>query len=480
MINVKIVQEHKLILFFTAIICYIGLITYSIYTYDQRIQIVSLAIPCILTFLYIIFLNFRNAIFLILILIPLSLKVHPFETGLTVIFPSEPVTGLVALFTLFYIIKNKFISWKAFTHPISLSIFCFVLWEIVASSTSAYPLVSIKQVIVRIVYFLVFYFLVIKYVNSIKAIRTFFWCYALALIPVIIYSLYNHSLIHFIQEGNDRVMKPFYQDHTIYGACIAILICYFVGQLFLKKPFRKVSRILIVALLVLLCIAAFFSYSRAVWLSLFVGLVAAIWFALKIRMKWVLMFFFLSMVLIKLEWHNVVLLFEYNRNESSTDVSEHIKSIAGIKDPSNAERLVRWKAALRMFEERPIFGFGPGTFQFVYASFEHPFEMTRISTTHGNMGGAHSEYLTPLSESGLPGLFLFVMIIFFIFKAGIDLSYFSSNHTIRIVALSLTTGLVTYFLHGFVNYFTDTDKAAILVWGIAGIFVGLQLNQKSV
>lgn len=63
-----------------------------------------------------------------------------------------------------------------------------------------------------------------------------------------------------------------------------------------------------------------------------------------------------------------------------------------------------------MWEERPVMGWGPGTYQFNYAPFQKSDEMTIISTNAGDMGNAHSEYIGPLAEQGVPGL-TFILIL---------------------------------------------------------------------
>ena len=51
--------------------------------------------------------------------------------------------------------------------------------------------------------------------------------------------------------------------------------------------------------------------------------------------------------------------------DSSDNLLKHITSISNIStDASNMERINRWKCALKMFVEKPVFGWGPGTYQF--------------------------------------------------------------------------------------------------------------------
>jgi O-antigen ligase len=130
-----------------------------------------------------------------------------------------------------------------------------------------------------------------------------------------------------------------------------------------------------------------------------------------------------------------------------------------------------------MFYQRPILGWGPGSYSFVYAPFQHSSELTIISTNSGNLGNAHSEYLGPLSETGVLGLLLRLIIIFitcitairiFIHRTDIPLEY-------RRLVLWVFLGLCTYWVHGFLNNFLDIEKAAIPYWGFVAIIVAIDL-----
>ena len=45
----------------------------------------------------------------------------------------------------------------------------------------------------------------------------------------------------------------------------------------------------------------------------------------------------------------------------------------------------------------------------------------------------------------------------------------------RMLSLAITLGLITYFLHGLMNNFLDTDKASIPVWGFTAMLVSMNL-----
>ena len=155
---------------------------------------------------------------------------------------------------------------------------------------------------------------------------------------------------------------------------------------------------------------------------------------------------------------------ENNEAESSGKFSEHIESMANISsDASNMERINRWKCAIRMFKEKPIVGWGPGTYKFQYAPFQFSYDRTQISTNFGEIGNAHSEYLSALSETGIIGMLSFMLIVFMAFRTGYRVYHQSKSKEIKQFSLYLTLGLSTYFIHGVLNNFLDTDKASVPV-----------------
>ena len=240
--------------------------------------------------------------------------------------------------------------------------------------------------------------------------------------------------------------------------------------------FTKKQRWAIGALLLFCAINCLFAYSRAAWISIF-GVVA-LYQLTKIKIK---------------AWHIVsvigiagLVLFTFqdeifdtvSQNEAVSnqgDLGNHFKSVTNLQsDASNLERLNRWSCALEMFERKPWLGWGPGTYQFEYGQFQSIYTNTYISTYHGNRGNAHSEYLTYLSEAGLPGLISFCLIILVTLTRGLRLVYTAKNEQVKWLALGVLLGISTWFVHGIFNSFIDKDKMAILVFGSMAAIVALE------
>jgi O-antigen ligase len=128
-----------------------------------------------------------------------------------------------------------------------------------------------------------------------------------------------------------------------------------------------------------------------------------------------------------------------------------------------------------MFELRPFWGWGPGTYQFMYAPYQHSKEKTIISTNAGDKGNAHSEYIGPLAESGVLGMLTFVALCITIIATAVRLYKRSPDNDVRLLSLIYLLGLITYLVHGLLNNFLDTDKSSIPFWGFTAIIVALDI-----
>ena len=113
-------------------------------------------------------------------------------------------------------------------------------------------------------------------------------------------------------------------------------------------------------------------------------------------------------------------------------------------------------------------------------------QRTIISTNFGEGGNAHSEYIGPLAEQGILGPILFIMIgLIVIFRASFIIRT-SDDPKIRMLTKSFLLGLVTYWIHGMLNNFLDTEKASVLYWSFAAVIVAIDVyhtggeNQKTI
>lgn len=467
----NLIEKYKIYLVYVISIAFILLNGYLI-TQDKYYVLLT---PVLLVFLFLYIFSLDKLILFIVFITPMAVNFKDPDLGVTITLPSEPLMlGVLIVFVLKLFYDGGF-NKKILVHPVSIVILINLVWITITSLTSEIPLVSLKFLIARLWFVVPFYFIGILIFKKISNIKNFNWLYALPLIMVIVYTLVNHAGYGFDKPSSNMVMKPFYNDHTAYGAVIAMFIPFFVG-FSLSKQFSKTQRLSSFAVLFMLLAGIIFSYSRAAWISVAFAIMVYGVILFKIKFKYILVGTVVLSGLFYMFSFQLLDRLERNKQDSSTDFVEHIQSMSNISsDASNLERINRWNCAIRLFNERPYVGWGPGTYQFVYAPFQRSKEKTIISTNAGDMGNAHSEYLGPLSESGVLGMLTFMAIVIAVAITGLRVYKRASTPEVKLISLVVLLGLMSYFAHGLLNNFLDTDKASIPFWGFIGILVSLDL-----
>jgi O-antigen ligase len=200
---------------------------------------------------------------------------------------------------------------------------------------------------------------------------------------------------------------------------------------------------------------------------------------LKIRFKPIFIIFLVVLSVVLVFQKPILMHLERNDTESSANLTEHVSSISNISsDASNLERLNRWSCAISMYKEKPIFGWGPGTYMFNYAPFQLTANRTIISTNSADGGNAHSEYLGPMAESGFMGLFSFLILIGVVIYTGIHTYTRATDKRLKTIVMSALLGLITYYIHGILNNFLDTDKLSVPFWGFTAIIVAVDIYTR--
>jgi len=415
--------------------------------------------------------------------IPLSIPMHHFSENFGLIIPTEPLAVILAFTFIIHLLVTRNYDKKILKNTITILILAHLLWMFVTTLSSTMPFVSFKYFLQRVTYIVVFYFLTIPFFSSQKNIFSYFRIFIIALSITVFIVTYRHYLIGFERDKFIEVVNPFYYNHGIYTATLAffipaIFIFTFYGRTF-KMSMPQMSLLGLLGLVFIF--SEVFSFTRAAWVSL-IGAVV-VWILLRLKIPIKILFGTLVLSLVLLVTFHTELRIKMRQNEQGStrksNLEEHFQSISNIKnDPSNLERINRWNSAIRMFEERPLLGFGPGTFTFQYAPYQRYRDLTIISTNFGSVGHAHSEYLGPLAEGGAIAALLWLSLFIVIIYKGIKLVYHHPHKEGRLIALACVLGLTTYFIHGVLNSYIDYDKIASSLWAFSAIIVALELYQK--
>jgi tetratricopeptide (TPR) repeat protein len=124
-------------------------------------------------------------------------------------------------------------------------------------------------------------------------------------------------------------------------------------------------------------------------------------------------------------------------------------------------RILTWKGTLTLIQERPILGWGPGAWEFVYP---------RVAQA-GYTKAAHNSYLQIAAESGLPGLLLWLGVLATAMFGAMRRTLDEAGRIAALVALAL---------HNAVDYSWLLFAPAALTWALIGAKGAVQSSKSKV
>jgi putative inorganic carbon (HCO3(-)) transporter len=145
---------------------------------------------------------------------------------------------------------------------------------------------------------------------------------------------------------------------------------------------------------------------------------------------------------------------------------QHVKDAVGSR-LSFRDRMDMWSVSLEMIKERPFRGFGLNTY------FDN-FRIYRKDQDRMKRGSyAHNCYLQQAADTGIPGLLIFVYLLFsLLYVSGRRIAgmrdAFYANY-----CLGIWTGLFTFAVYAFVDTGFYSLPLVTLFWFLAGLLFGV-------
>ena len=376
------------------------------------------------------------------VVLPWSMDIAPGSWHIRL--PSEALTLFIGLSLLWFVWQQPaLLRTIRYRQILIAAVIAWMVWLTFSMSCSTMPLVSFKYWLVDAGQWWVFFAGILLFPGWWRRLLPFFIC---SMGVVVVYTLAHHYQYDFRADQSMLAPMPFFPDHTLYSAILVMLLPILP---FLFKKHRASG------FAVLFFTGLLFANCRAAWFSLMAGLFLLIPFVFHNKWKWLVLLACLAIV-------------------AGALMQDRIKEKIS-HDVSSLERFNRYSSALRMANSRPLTGFGPGTFQFRYITFQQADEMTRISITDpekdirpdqfGRGGGAHSEYFQALAENGWPGLFFWLVLVCATVYKGVGMYLSGQNNEHRWLVLAVTFSLLTLFLHTLFNNFLHDGRIAMLFWG---------------
>jgi O-antigen ligase len=145
------------------------------------------------------------------------------------------------------------------------------------------------------------------------------------------------------------------------------------------------------------------------------------------------------------------------------------------QDLSFAWRVEKWRGAMRMAAERPLWGWGPGQFVLHQAAYTHsgrpPQEIHRDGASFDEM--AFNEYMQIAAELGLPGLALYLLILVAFFSKALRALPRLPEGLRRAVLQGCVGGVAAQMVDAAANGSWRFTECSIFFWLLLGIGVAV-------
>lgn len=432
-------------------------------------------IPALALIGYLAIVDFRGLFFLLVACIPISTEIH-LPSGLSTDLPTEPlIVGLMVIFLVFAIRHFRQFGGGFVRHPLTLILVLHVFWIAVAAAASDLVVVSAKFLLAKVWYVVTFFFLAGYLLKSEADFRRFFWAFFWPQLIVVLIVLARHAAYGFAFAEISSVLWPFQRNHVNYAADLALIFPLVVLATGWYPPGHWRRKVLIGTAL-LFFVAIYLSYTRAAYVALVIALGAYFiirWKLMKPVLVGVVLAALAGVVYVVGQSRYLELAPNYERTIAHKNFNNLVEATYKMEDISTMERLYRWVAAGHMAPERPLFGWGPGNFVNFYESFTVLDFQTYVSD-NPERSGIHSYYFMTLVEQGLPGLLLFLALVFGTLLIGQRAYHALADQPGRrriVLMVVLSTIVIDSF--NLINDIVETDKVGSFFF----MFIAILINQ---
>lgn len=437
-------------------------------------------IPFALLIAYVAIINFKLLYFILLASIPPSIEYY-FSSSLATDLPDEPLMIGLMLITLVYLAYNyKALPKGFFLHGIMIAVGLHLLWIFVSAMNSVNQVVSFKIFLSKMWYVTAFSILTAIVIRTKNDLKTAFWCIYIPLTLLIAQVIVRHAMQGFSFEDINDPMVPFFRNHVNYAAIVAI----FVPFIWLARSWYAsgtwTRRLLTFSILFYL-VAIYLSYTRTCYIAMLALLPAA--FVIKqklVRPAIVVVGIGAIAVGTYLFTENKFLQYAPNFKETiiHDEFGDHLTSTFEGTDVSSMERVYRWVAATRMWKVHPVFGFGPGNFYPYYKHYTLSSFETYVSD-NPERSTTHNYFLLLLSEQGVTGLVIFLLLTVVIFIYAENIYHRMTNEEDKRIVLGLTLVLLMVYVNLMLSDMLESDKVGPFFYVSLALLVAIDIKHRA-
>ena len=404
--------------------------------------------------------EWRWLYYLLFFLLPFTQEIALFG-GLSMDVPSEPLMlALTACVGVALLLRTGRLTRREWQHPLVVILALMLLWTATDAAFSVDKVKSIKYLLAKVWYITPFLLGTLLIVRRPSDTWRFAALYAAGACLGVLYVASRHATKGFGFESINWAVHPFYRNHVIYAAMLALLVPF--AWLAMRAARRAGARLAWQVALVILLFGLLTSYTRASILSL--PIAGLFYLVMRLRLTKIVVVAVAASVTVGVAYfvssNNFM---EYAPNYERTvfngqNFEKHLEATYKLQDVSGMERVYRWVAAARMIADKPLVGSGAATFYPEYKRYTVKSFRTYVSD-NPEKSTTHNYFLLQLAEQGIPGFLLFLLLIATALLQAERL-YHRARHApaVRRVVLAAMLSLVIIVFHLTLNELVEVDK----------------------
>jgi O-antigen ligase len=377
----------------------------------------------------------------VVVFVPLARCILFFDSYLVKLWFTQIVVAILASYTSYNVLfKNEKMQ---LNRKIDFFLFGYLVINII--SWILVPAPHRYPAFLTLISFCFYVFLSIfvsRYLKEIRAQSVIVLLWVAVTVIICFYSFVQYCI-------NKRVVGTLGNENFL-GSHLGITIVVYIGYIFSHRLSGRKNILLRLFVLALFFASLYLTHSRGAWIGIITGLTFFAITAWVPRKKRILVYVFLSIVVLGSLFSPYVM--EFMTKQFEGDVRPPI-----------------WEGTIGMITQKPLLGWGKGAYFIFYPQFRVP-EYWLVRTPTDLTIHAHNEFLQILAETGIVGFLFFVIFIITILKIGINV-FDSERRQQRFLLLGIISAIVCILTHNLVCNNLQMPSSSIFMWIMAGIVV---------
>ncbi|MBK6364263.1 MAG: O-antigen ligase family protein [Saprospiraceae bacterium] len=416
--------------------------------------------PLVFLFMAYVIRDVRIIFYFIFIVIPFSIEFYFEPIGFGSDLPSEPLMILITVGSLIFMAKKKYsFPIDTIKNPVFIILVIHLCWILATTLNSQNVLTSFKFFLAKLWYVIPFFFFPVAFFRKAEDfIKVYRLLYVFLFISIVIV-LTRHAFEGFTFASSYDVVRPFFRNHVSYAA-ISVICLPFVWAFFKTTPSRTYGKIFLFFILMVFLTGIYFSYTRAAILSVVFAVIAYFIFENRwVKHSLLVTFFTAGFLVLFLAIDNKYLDLtpNFERTITHTQFDNLIEATYKLEDISSMERVYRWMAGFEMLKNKPLMGFGPGTFYENYKSYSISQFATYVSD-NPDKSGIHNYFLMTFVEQGVFGFIIFVLLCVLLLLMAEETWHMYKNDKYHAFVIAISLSFIIILSMNLINDLIETDK----------------------